>query len=313
MSQSPKAATSRRTPKRRGLSLLEVILAIAILGMALATIGQLIRIGARNAVIARDLATAQLYCESTMNEVASGVIEPASGGGPLDDLGEWTYELTVDATDVEDMLAVKVLVTQDPERFARPVSFSMSRWIIDPLFIEEAAAKEAEIKELFAAIKATASSGQTAAAESGEGGDTLADADAAGGAGALAGALLGGQGGQGGPGGRGQRGRGGDQAGGDQAGGRGFGGRGGGDFGGGEGGGRGFGGGEGGRGGGNFGGGRGGGFGGQGGGGQGGGGFGGGQGGGGGGGRGGGGFGGGQGGGGRGGGGGFGGGGRGGR
>ena len=59
---------------RRGLSLLEVVLAIAILGMSLATIGQLIRIGARNAVMARDLATAQMYAESTLADVAAGQV-----------------------------------------------------------------------------------------------------------------------------------------------------------------------------------------------------------------------------------------------
>ena len=45
---------SMRQAPRHGLSLLEVILAIAILGGSLATIGQLIRIGARNAAEERD-------------------------------------------------------------------------------------------------------------------------------------------------------------------------------------------------------------------------------------------------------------------
>ena len=61
-----------RRSRRRGLSLLEVILAIAILGGALATIGQLIRVGARNAAEARDLTMAQLYAESEMNGIAAG-------------------------------------------------------------------------------------------------------------------------------------------------------------------------------------------------------------------------------------------------
>ena len=143
---------------RRGLSLLEVVLAIAILGVALATIGQLIHIGGRNAVMARDLATAQLYCESTLNEVACGAIEPTSGSGPLDDLGDWTYELTVEPTDQQNMLSVKVLVTQDPEQYSRPISFTMTRWMIDPVFVEEAAAKEAEMKALFAEAQKAATS-----------------------------------------------------------------------------------------------------------------------------------------------------------
>ena len=190
--------------RRRGLSLLEVVLSIAILGVALATIGQLIRIGARNAVMARDLATAQLYCESTLNEVACGAIAPTSGSGTLDDLGDWTYELTVDSTDQENLLAVKVVVTQDAEQYSRPVTFTMTRWMIDPVFVEKAAAKEAEMKELFAAAQEAATatpataSGDSTAAPAGIGGQTV-DPNA-----------LGGMGGQGGgqQGGRGQKGRG---------------------------------------------------------------------------------------------------------
>ena len=63
----------RKAFPNRGLSLFEVIISIAILGGSLATIGQLIRIGARNAAEARDLTMAQLYAESQMNRVASGM------------------------------------------------------------------------------------------------------------------------------------------------------------------------------------------------------------------------------------------------
>ncbi|MBW8884274.1 MAG: prepilin-type N-terminal cleavage/methylation domain-containing protein, partial [Planctomycetia bacterium] len=55
-----------RSAPQRGLSLMEVILAIAILGGALAMIGQLIRIGSRSAAEARDLTMSQLYAESEM-------------------------------------------------------------------------------------------------------------------------------------------------------------------------------------------------------------------------------------------------------
>ena len=68
---------------RRGLSLLEVIFAIAILGGSLATIGQLIHIGARNAAQARDLTMAQLYAESQMNRFASSIEIPDTLQGVL--------------------------------------------------------------------------------------------------------------------------------------------------------------------------------------------------------------------------------------
>src|SRR5262245_45353897 len=60
-------SSAMRPAPHRGLSLMEVILAIAILGGALVTIRQLIRIGARSAAQARDLTMSQLYAESEMN------------------------------------------------------------------------------------------------------------------------------------------------------------------------------------------------------------------------------------------------------
>ena len=74
-----------RPAPHRGLSLLEVILAIAILGGALVTIGQLIRIGARSAAEARDLTMAQLYAESEMNGIAAGWY-------PMDEISDEKYD-----------------------------------------------------------------------------------------------------------------------------------------------------------------------------------------------------------------------------
>ena len=62
---------------RKGLTLLEVLLALAILGGALAVIGELSRIAARNAEQARDLSTAQRLCENKMAEIAAEIVRLA--------------------------------------------------------------------------------------------------------------------------------------------------------------------------------------------------------------------------------------------
>ena len=135
------------TFRRDALSLLEVILAIAILGGALAIIGELIRIGARNAAIARDLTTAQLYCESKMSEAAAGVIDLENlETEQLDEEGEWMCVITTEALDQQQLIAVKVTVGQNPDLFARPVSFSMTRWIVDPSYVAQCAALDAQLK-----------------------------------------------------------------------------------------------------------------------------------------------------------------------
>jgi hypothetical protein len=93
---------------------------------ALAIIGELIRIGARNAAIARDLTTAQLYCESKMSEAAAGVIDLENlETETLDEDGEWMCAITTEALDQQQLVAVTVTVGQNPDVFTRPVSFSM--------------------------------------------------------------------------------------------------------------------------------------------------------------------------------------------
>ncbi|MCI0360426.1 MAG: hypothetical protein L0211_18270 [Planctomycetaceae bacterium] len=195
------------TFRRDALSLLEVILAIAILGGSLAIIGELIRIGARNAAISRDLTTAQLYCESKMNEAAAGVIDLENlGTETLDEAGEWMCVITTEALDQQQLIAVNVTVGQNPDEFARPVSFSMTRWIIDPAYVAECAALDAQ-------LKAEAKQRVTNAAQSAGGTGGAPSAGAAGGqsGGAPSGGGGGGgtTGGQGGFGGQGQGGAGG--------------------------------------------------------------------------------------------------------
>src|SRR6267142_4684050 len=118
----PQGLPMRPPQRRRGLSLLEVILAIAILGGSLATIGQLIRIGARNAAEARDLTMAQLYAESEMNRLATG-IDPLDTvkDAEYDTPGLYQYSVDVSATDLTGVMATTVTVKQTPGTASHPV------------------------------------------------------------------------------------------------------------------------------------------------------------------------------------------------
>jgi type II secretion system protein I len=124
-----------RRSRKRGLSLLEVILALAILGGAIAVLGEAARLALRNAEFTRDMARAQLLCESKLAEIMAGVIlaEPiqravienaASPGEP-----NWLYSIEKASLDDEGLLSVRVTVVRDLPQEKHPVTFSLVRWI----------------------------------------------------------------------------------------------------------------------------------------------------------------------------------------
>ena len=131
-------ASHRSAP--RGLTLLEVLLALAILGGSLVAIGELMRLGLRNAEIARDMTTAQILSETIMSQIGVGMIPPqAMAQSPVEDVqyqNEWTYSITVEQVDQEGLINVWVTVEQRPELAARPASFSLARWMIDPTVLQ---------------------------------------------------------------------------------------------------------------------------------------------------------------------------------
>jgi prepilin-type N-terminal cleavage/methylation domain-containing protein len=133
--------------ERRGFTLLEVMLALAILAGSLVVFGELARLGVQSAKTARDLTRAEMLCESIMSEIASGIlstdsvqgaeiIDPVSGTSASDtqgdDIAKWVYSIDSETIDDDGLLLVKVTVKQDMPDLQRPVSFSLVRWMVDP-------------------------------------------------------------------------------------------------------------------------------------------------------------------------------------
>lgn len=154
----------------RGLTLLEVMLAIAIFGMALVAIGELIRIGSVNAAAARDQTEAQRLCNNVMAEVGAGIIPPdPASETPIEGSGGWLY--SIDAQPLEEqegMLRVSVTVSQDPSQNLTPLSFNLVRWMTDPAVAEAAKAEaEAAAAEASSASSTTPSSSGSTPSSSG--------------------------------------------------------------------------------------------------------------------------------------------------
>jgi prepilin-type N-terminal cleavage/methylation domain-containing protein len=134
--------------RRRGLTLLEVIVATMILAGALAALGEVVRLATRSAAETRDLARAQLLAASTMARVATGEIapEPVQGGifpeDPNPDNPSWMYAIAVEPTGDPALIALQVIVTQIVTT-GQPVEYSLTRWLPDPNYAAAELSEEA--------------------------------------------------------------------------------------------------------------------------------------------------------------------------
>jgi hypothetical protein len=116
---------------------LEVILAIAILGGCICVIGELVRLGSRHAEEVRLLTTAQLLCESKLEEIEAGITAPeAVASAQFDNNPEWFYSVTVNSLEQEELMEVRVTVEQVEPTRSMPFTFSLVRWMLDPTLEE---------------------------------------------------------------------------------------------------------------------------------------------------------------------------------
>jgi len=119
--------------KKNGLSLLEVLLSIAILGGAMVVIGNMYFLGYRSAVKARLISDANILCDTVMAELAAGVIAPNSiGNQSFPENPEWAYSIQIGPSMQPGLLVANVVVQQADPNVAVPVSVSIVRFVPDP-------------------------------------------------------------------------------------------------------------------------------------------------------------------------------------
>ncbi|MDR2171174.1 MAG: prepilin-type N-terminal cleavage/methylation domain-containing protein [Planctomycetaceae bacterium] len=145
---------SEKIIRRNGLTIIEVMISLVILGGCLAVIGEVARLAFRNARESRDMTQAELLAENILAKVRLGIIEmkPVSNtpitnqtstyNDTIEDTGVinendsndvlWLY--SIDITNVEDsdkLIEIGITVTQNPDRTTHPVKCYLLRWIID--------------------------------------------------------------------------------------------------------------------------------------------------------------------------------------
>ena len=136
---------------RRAFSLLEIILALAIFTMALVAVGELMRLGLRNAQKARDATRAQLLCESIVAELTSGAIEPTPVADQASEIDpDWCYSIQVNSTDVTGLISVAVTVNRVD--YTNPLEgATLVRWMPDPQYAAEMEANSSTTTQATAA------------------------------------------------------------------------------------------------------------------------------------------------------------------
>lgn len=116
--------------QRAGFSLLEILMATSILLASVVVLNQLVGVGHQNAIAAQDQTTAQMLCESILNEVLAGV-HPL---GQVDeeafiDFPGWVYSVRVEPHQFSGLSKIEVEVNTDGTEKKRNQQFSMVRLV----------------------------------------------------------------------------------------------------------------------------------------------------------------------------------------
>lgn len=161
MMVSLKRTSENDTTKRRGLSLLEVVLALVILATSMVGIGQLMMIGAQHSTTVQEQARGLQYAQSLLDAVAVGVVPMQSTGfSPVETDPEWQYSLDVQDNSVAGLnvvVATVEIAAQQPYQVAasatttneatKPSTVQLTRWIVDPIYTQERMLQQASVDD----------------------------------------------------------------------------------------------------------------------------------------------------------------------
>ena len=118
-----------------GFSLLEVILALAILAGSLAALGQVMWQADRNAALSSDETQAQIIASSIMDELISGYRPATAVDRMVYDPNvdpPWVYSIAIENTTYPELVAIRVQVEQQLEAQLQPARIELVRWQVSP-------------------------------------------------------------------------------------------------------------------------------------------------------------------------------------
>ncbi|MFM8274141.1 MAG: hypothetical protein ACKODX_17680 [Gemmata sp.] len=133
---------TRRPAPRPGLSLIEVLLALAILILALVAINSLVDLGSQQGAHARAATRGTRLAQAKMAEVEAGVVSLTSstdGEFDGDDVG-WRYSVTPESSGPPNLYTVTVRVSRDVK--GKPHEIVLVQMVFDPTKTGSAAQAE---------------------------------------------------------------------------------------------------------------------------------------------------------------------------
>lgn len=127
----------RRSPAagsyRRGLSLLEVLISLAIFLAALAALSQIGNQGMQVSTEVQWESEAVLRAEGQMNSVLAGVLPMQAASGAFADNPKWQWNLAVTAGDLHpDLLRLDMQVAHLDSGGRQTFAFTLARYVRDP-------------------------------------------------------------------------------------------------------------------------------------------------------------------------------------
>ena len=154
--------TIRRKHPRSGISLLEILLALAILGGSLAVLSRIAETGTSAAREARELSVARILCQTKLSELlidsTSGITPQSVAPTPMEAFDSQSttpfyYSVEVQPAPMDGLLTIRVTVEALDANGGPPVArYSLVRWMVDPaLGLEQLEEEEEMIREEAAA------------------------------------------------------------------------------------------------------------------------------------------------------------------
>jgi general secretion pathway protein I len=117
---------------RRGITLLEVLVSLAIFLMSLIAIGHLIGTGADLAIDVKNESRASQLCQSKLHEVVWGIEPLSSSSGTFDlDDSDWQWTVDCEQGNIANLWNVTVTVRRETNG-GSPVEFTLSQMVLDP-------------------------------------------------------------------------------------------------------------------------------------------------------------------------------------